>query len=174
MATRFIEGISGTSISAELTRLKGEAPSSFAPILYDLTNGVFKFYDRVAAAVKQLATLTGTETLTNKNITYPLVTITGDGAVTLSSGIVLLTKGSAAAITVAAPGAANIGTRITITNGSNFAHVVTFTGTTLNDGTAGANTTWTAAAVKGSSITFVGVTATEWNVESFNLGTIAP
>lgn len=102
------------------------------------------------------------------------VTIAGDGAVALASGITLLTKGSAAAITLAAPGATGIGLRITITTGSNFAHVVTFTGTTLNDGTAGANTTWTAAAVKGSSITVVGTTATEWNVESFNLGTIAP
>lgn len=111
-------------------------------------------------------------TITGQN--QPVTTISGDGAVTLSSGVVLLTKGSAAAITVAAPGAAGIGTRMTITTGSDFAHVVTFTGGTLWDGTAGANTTWTAAAVQGSSITFVGTTAVKWNVESFNLGTIAP
>jgi len=116
-------------------------------------------------------TITG-PTITGQN--QPVTTISGDGAVTLSSGVVLLTKGSAAAITVAAPGAAGIGTQITITTGSDFAHVVTFTGGTLWDGTAGANTTWTAAAVQGSSITFVGTTATKWNVVSFNLGTIAP
>lgn len=100
-------------------------------------------------------------------------TIAGDGAVALASGFTYLTKGSAAAITLAAPGATGIGLRITITTGSAFAHIVTFTGTTLQDGTAGANITWTAAAQEGSSITVVGVTATKWNVESFNLGTIA-
>lgn len=104
----------------------------------------------------------------------PMVTITGDGAITLTPGVTLLTKGSAAAITIAAPGTAMIGQMLTITTGSDFAHVVTFTGTTLNDGTAGANSTWTAAAVQGSSLTVVGVTATKWNVVSFNLGTIAP
>lgn len=131
--------------------------------------------DRTITLPDATDTLVGkatTDTLSNKN--WPVTTIAGDGAVTLASGIVLLTKGSAAAITVAAPGAAGIGTRITITTGTDFAHVVTFTGTTLQDGTAGANTTWTAAAVQGSSITFVGVTAVKWNVESFNLGTIAP
>lgn len=103
-----------------------------------------------------------------------LTTFTGDGALTIANQLAYLTKGSAAAISVAAPGTAGIGTRITVTTGTDFAHVVTFTGTTLQDGTAGANTTWTSAAVQGSSITFVGVTATKWNVESFNLGTIAP
>jgi hypothetical protein len=103
----------------------------------------------------------------------PLTTYSGDGAISVAPQIAYLTKGSAAAMTLAAPGANGIGTVLTITTGSNFAHVVTFTGTTLNDGTAGANITWTAAAVQGSSITVVGVTAALWNVVSFNLGTIA-
>lgn len=126
------------------------------------------------------ATLSGTTSIgagasvSAPEITYPFTTISGDGAVAISSGITLLTKGSAAAITVAAPGAAGIGKVLTITTGSDFAHVVTFTGGTLWDGTAGANTTWTAAAVQGSSLTVVGTTATKWNVVSFNLGTIAP
>lgn len=127
-----------------------------------------------AGTVRTLVSTDGTQTLTNKSFVSTVQTIAGDGAVTLASGLVLLTKGSAAAISVAAPGASGIGMRITITTGSDFAHVVTFTGTTLQDGTAGANSTWTAAAVQGSSITFVGVSATKWNVESFNLGTIAP
>lgn len=103
-----------------------------------------------------------------------IITYSTDGAITVAPQTALLTKGTAAAMTLAAPGTAGIGTTLTITTGSNLAHVVTFTGTTLNDGTAGANSTWTAAAVKGSSITVVGTTATEWNVVSFNLGTIAP
>lgn len=126
-----------------------------------------------------MVSTTATQTLTNKTlsapeVTYPFTTITGDGAVSISSGVTLLTKGSAAAITLAAPGAAGIGKVLTITTGSDFAHVVTFTGGTLWDGTAGANTTWTAAAVQGSSITVVGTTAVKWNVVSYNLGTIAP
>jgi hypothetical protein len=103
----------------------------------------------------------------------PLTTYAGDAAITLASQIAYLTKGSAAAMTVAAPGATRIGTRITITTGTDFAHVVTFTGSTLNDGTSGAKITWTAAAFKGSSITVVAVTATQWLVESKNLGTVA-
>lgn len=105
----------------------------------------------------------------------PMTTISGDGAVDISEdAIVLLTKGSAAAITVAAPSGSNIGRRIKIITQSDFAHVVTFTGTTLQDGTTGLNTTWTAAAFAGSSITVRAVSATRWAVESFNLGTIAP
>lgn len=102
-----------------------------------------------------------------------LATITGDGAIALTSGTTLLTKGSAAAITIAAPGTNFANLRITIIAGSNFAHVVTFTGSTLLDGTTGANITWTSAAFIGSSITVQGLSATTWGVESFNLGTIA-
>lgn len=127
---------------------------------FGLVSGLVNFHDGTAVRLVQSQAA--------------FATITGDGAVPLVAGLTLLTKGSAAAITVAAPGAAMIGQVITITTGTDFAHVVTFTGITLNDGTAGANSTWTAAAVQGSSITFVGVTATKWNVVSFNLGTIAP
>ena len=129
-----------------------------------------------------MATLGGTETLTNKTLTSPIITganitsapttYTADGAIGLSVGNALLSKTSAAAMTLAAPGAAGITLRIT--TGTDFAHVVTFTGGTLWDGTAGANTTWTAAAVQGSSITVYSVSATKWNVIAFNLGTIAP
>jgi hypothetical protein len=93
-------------------------------------------------------------------------------AIALSSAVNLLSHTSAGAYSVAAPGVA--GLRITFTTTTDFAHVVTFTGGTLWDGTAGANTTWTSAAVQGSSLTVVSVSATKWNVESFNLGTIAP
>jgi hypothetical protein len=99
-------------------------------------------------------------------------TYTADGAIAIFSGCALLGKTSAGAYTIAAPGSA--GKRITFTTTTDFAHVVTFTGGTLWDGTATANTKWTAAAVQGSSLTVVSVSATKWNVESFNLGTIEP
>lgn len=100
-------------------------------------------------------------------------TITGDGAIPLVPGKTLLTKGSAAAITIAAPGTAMIGKKITIVAGSDFAHVVTFTGSTLKDGTTGAKITWTSAAFIGSAITIMAVSATQWVVVNKNLGTVA-
>lgn len=99
----------------------------------------------------------------------PLNTYAADGAITLVSQVALLTKGSAAAMTVAAPGATKIGTRITIVSGSNFAHVITFTGGTLGDGTTGLNTTVTMTAFIGSAITVIANTATQWVVESQNV-----
>lgn len=107
----------------------------------------------------------------------PLLTVTADGAIPIDQDrTIVISKASAAAMTVAAPGATNFaaGRRITLLTGTDFAHVTTFTGTTLQDGTAGANSTWTATAVQGCALTFQAVSATKWNVVSFNLGTIAP
>lgn len=103
----------------------------------------------------------------------PFATLAADGAIPVTPGITQLTKGSAGAYTLAAPGTAGIGAVLTFTTGSDFAHVVTFTGSTLRDGTTGAKITWTAAAFTGSSITVVGISATLWAVVSKNLGTVA-
>lgn len=101
--------------------------------------------------------------------------LAADGAVPIGEDDVFqITKGSAAALSVAAPGAGNIGRELTFITGSDFAHVVTFTGTTLEDGTTGLNTTWTAAAFAGSALTVVARSATRWSVKSMNLGVIAP
>jgi hypothetical protein len=98
-----------------------------------------------------------------------------DGAIPIDSDeTYLYTKGSAGAFSVAAPGEANVGRKLTLIAGTDFAHVTTFTGTTLADGTTGLNTTWTSAAFIGSSLTVRAISATRWAVESFNLGTIAP
>lgn len=165
--------------------VKGFATAGSAPIYVDSDDNIVKLIPAGTGTTEvQLVDASSTQTLTNKTLTAPVLnapvvvspfnTYAVDGAITVASQVAYLTKGSAGAYTLAAPGAAGIGVRITITSGSDFAHVVTFTGTTLQDGTAGANSTWTAAAVQGTSITVVGVTATKWNVESFNLGTIAP
>jgi len=89
-----------------------------------------------------IATVAGTETLTNKTITGAttsgtlqkgtVTTIAGDGAVDFSLGdIFVLTKGSAAAITLAAPAAGDEGRIIWIKSGSAFAHVITVAGSGL-------------------------------------------
>lgn len=102
-----------------------------------------------------------------------VTTITGDGAITIATGIVVLTKGSAAAITLAAPSAAQVGTRITIYAGSAFAHVVTATGL-IDDGvTGGSKNTATFAAFVGAAITLIAAQVGKWGVESKNVVTVA-
>lgn len=120
---------------------------------------------------KTVVDTTSVQTLSNKNT--PVNTYASDLAISVASQIALLTKGSAGAYTLAAPGAAGVGVMLEITAGSDFAHVVTFTGSTLKDGTTGAKITWTSAAFIGSSITVAAVTATQWVVISKNLGTVA-
>jgi hypothetical protein len=100
-----------------------------------------------------------------------VTTIAGDGAITIATGIVVLTKGSAAAITLAASTA--VGTRITIVAGSAWAHVVTATGL-LDDGiTGGSKNTATFGAFVGSAITLIVAQTGKWAVESKNVVTVA-
>lgn len=145
-----------------------------APIYVDSDDNILKMIPAGSGSTEvQIIDASSVQALSNKSIVFPFTTYVNDGAIGISSQVAYLTKAGVGAYTVAAPGAAGIGVELTITNGSANAHVVTFTGTTLQDGTTGANITWTAAAFEGSSITVVGVTATKWNVVSFNLGTIA-
>lgn len=120
---------------------------------------------------KTVVDTSSVQTLANKIV--PFNTYAVDGAITLVPQTAFLTKTSAGAYTLAAPGAAGIGVQLELVTGSDFAHVVTFTGSTLRDGTTGAKITWTAAAFTGSSITVIGITATLWAVVSKNLGTVA-
>ncbi len=118
-----------------------------------------------------------------KTIEYPhaasfaapdFVNLSADGAVLIDRDrTFIISKGSAAALTVAAPGAQNIGRRLRFYTTTDFAHVITFTGSTLRDGTTGASITYTATAFQGCALTVVAVSATTWNVESQNLGAIA-
>lgn len=98
--------------------------------------------------------------------------ISGDGAIPVTEGKVVLTKGSAAAITLAAPTAMQQGTRITVVAGSAFAHVITATGL-LDDGvTGGSKNTATFGAFIGSAITLIAYNL-KWVVESKNVVTVA-
>lgn len=127
-------------------------------------------------------TLGSTSTLTNKTLTAPVATeavirqavtaYANDGAITIASGIANLSKAGVGAYSVAAPSTQD-GTRITFVNTTANAHVVTFTGGTLWDGTDGANTTATFAAFPGASITVVAI-GVLWYVESLNAVTPAP
>lgn len=85
---------------------------------------------------------------------------TVDGAIALTSGIHVLEKTSASAMTVAAPSSQD-GALLVVISNTDFAHVITFTGATLLDGTTGANLTVTMTAFKGSAIRFV-ARGTKW------------
>ena len=95
-----------------------------------------------------------------------------DGAIAVAAGTVVLTKGSAAAMTLAAPTAAQAGTRLRILNGTAFAHVITATNL-LDDGvTGGAKDTATFGAFVGAAIELEAYNL-KWIVVSKNVVTIA-
>lgn len=97
-------------------------------------------------------------------IRQPSTTYTADGAIALTPGVHLIAKTSAAAMTIAAPASID-GAELTIIANTDFAHVITFTGSTLLDGTTGANLTVTLTAFKGSAITVVAA-GTKWLLKS--------
>jgi hypothetical protein len=126
----------------------------------------------VDSATETLKFSTGTSGTAVKSVLEPVVlTISGDGAITIQSSIVTLTKGSAAAITLAAPTAAQAGTRLVITAGSAFAHVVTATSLVQDGVTGGAKTTLTFGAFLGASIELIAV-GLFWHVLGKNVVTI--
>jgi hypothetical protein len=120
-----------------------------------------------AGAAASAADLTAAQTAT-----LPVNVYTADGAITVASQRAVLSKTSAAAMTLAAPTAAQAGLTIVITAGTAFAHVVTATGL-IDDGvTGGAKNTITLGA-------FVGATATiyaynlHWVLQSKTVATVA-
>jgi hypothetical protein len=96
-----------------------------------------------------------------------------DGAIDPTiSHTAIITKGSAAAMTLAAPATTDNGTRIVIQAGSAFAHVVTATGLIQDGVTGGAKNTYTTAAFVGSGATLEAYNG-KWHLLSKNLGTVA-
>jgi hypothetical protein len=94
-----------------------------------------------------------------------------DGAIAVThSHMAIVTKGSAAAMTLAAP--ANDGIELIIMAGSAFAHVVTATDLIEDGVTGGAKDTYTTAAFIGSGATLVSYGG-KWLLVSKNLGTTA-
>lgn len=107
-----------------------------------------------------LGAATGTSLVLTAGVRFTPTVYTSDGAITLASGTHLIEKTSAAAMTVAAPSSQD-GERLEIISNTDFAHVVTFSGSTLLDGTTGANLTVTLTAFKGSGIV-VEARGTKW------------
>ena len=148
--------------------------------------GVAKY---IQALEPTLATLTGSQTLTNKTLTAPAVTNmtgtsktkavvsvydggTGNTAIVIAPGVARLTKGSAGAYTLAAPAAGDDGTILHITAGTDYAHVITIATTSLLDGTSTAKGKCTTAAYIGSGISVAAVNQ-KWHLLSNNAATLS-
>ena len=80
--------------------------------------------------VASFRNLTATGLITAGTIKAPKVvtTASGDGAITISEGIVKITKGSAAALTLADPASGDEGKVITIVSTTAYAHTISNTG----------------------------------------------
>lgn len=124
----------------------------------------------LAPATGGLLSLTGVLT---GGIKPTVQAIAGDGAITIptdGTSVVLLSKGSAAAITIAAPTVAQNGTIIFVRSLTGFAHVITCATDGFNakgsSGTATAATTFT-------GLLMLYADAGHWYALSQNLWTIA-
>ena len=104
----------------------------------------------------------------------PVTLLAADGAIPIRSGYYVITKtGSAAALTLAAPTAAQAGTELIITSRTAFTHQITATGLLCNGGAAAPYNTATGANAKiGASIT-LSADNLVWNVLSVVNMTIA-
>jgi hypothetical protein len=95
------------------------------------------------------------------DIPYPnnnqdIVFVNADSALPVPSKdtIYVVTKGSAAALTLASPGKGIDGVRVTVVGLTDFAHVVTTAAASL-DGTSAGSAVFTSAAFAGSSVTLL-------------------
>lgn len=100
------------------------------------------------------------------------------GAISIAAQLGVITKGSVAALTLAAPTAGSVAsggqdnTKITITSNTAFAHTITATGLIQDGVTGGAKTTATFAAFAGATIELVAYSG-KWNVIALNAVTIS-
>ena len=100
----------------------------------------------------------------NVSSTAVLTNVPADGPLAIAPGTVYITKPSAAALTLGAPTAAQVGFVMVITAGSAFAHVVTATGLIDNGVTGGPHNTWTGSGFQGSGITLQAMPSLRWSV----------
>lgn len=103
----------------------------------------------------------------------PVTLASASGAITIAPGTVVITKtGSLAAMTLAAPTAAQNGLILTVTSSTAFAHTVTATGLFDDGVTGGSKTTATFAAFAGASMTIMAYEG-KWHTLSLKAVTVA-
>lgn len=107
-----------------------------------------------------------------RSLARPIIPIAVNGACPITDDAhISMTKAGVLALSVAAPGAANIGRVLEIYGTTADQNVITFTGGTLQSGAAGV-TTVTGAAAIGSGITVRAISATRWQLVSNTLAVI--
>jgi hypothetical protein len=138
MSTRYVHQSAGTD---DLQTAYGDS----AGIKVDTDDDSLKFKDN-DGNIKVVQTVGGAQ----EGVTY-----SADGAISPTAGVAVITKGSIATMTLAAPTAAQAGTVLIITSTTAFAHVVTAT-SLIGDGVTGSpHTTATFAAFIGATITLI-------------------
>jgi len=109
----------------------------------------------------------------NVPVNNPITLAPANAAIALVSGTVVITKtGSLAAMTLAAPTAAQDGLTITVTSATAFAHTITATSLIEDGVTGGAKTTATFAAFAGATIILMAYNL-KWHTVSLKAVTVA-
>lgn len=107
------------------------------------------------------------DSIVNAGSKLPVAVITGDGAISITPGVVALTKGSAAAITLAAPTATtHDGYQINVYSETAFAHVIT--GSVDGFNAKGSSGTVTLGGAKGDGATFTARNGHWWVTSKIN------
>jgi hypothetical protein len=111
-------------------------------------------------------------TVASPLITQPITLAAADGAITISPGVVAVTKAGVAALTLAAPTSAQEGTQLVVTSRTANAHTIT-TVALLEDGvTGGGKNVATFAAFVGATVTLLAINL-KWHVVALNAVTVA-
>lgn len=184
LGVAMVSGVSGDVISVALptkegTRLMTAAAAISAGAnvygaasgkVSSVANGNFKGIAREAASadgdvIEVLAF--------NSPVANTVTLASASGAITIAGGTVVITKtGSLAAMTLAAPTAAQNGTILRITSATAFAHTVTATGLFDDGVTGGSKTTATFAAFAGASMEVMAYEG-KWHTISLKAVTVA-
>lgn len=130
-----------------------------------IRNKVFMACQWVGAFVGNSITNSLLTSCTQLNPKLTTVVASADRALAVNDTFVPITKASAAALTLAAPSAAQAGSMLTISSATDFAHVITATGLILAGASAGAKNTITFAAFAGASVTLIAYNL-KWYVRS--------
>ncbi len=122
-----------------------------------------------ALAATVTGNVTGNTTGTHTgNVVHNVQVASADAAITITSGIVMIVKGSAAALTLAAPAAGDAGKHVLIYSTTAFAHTVTQTTPGFNGG-GGASDLATFGAAAGNCFEIVAYDAKWWVVRALNV-----
>lgn len=160
----------------ELPKASGTTLAAGQRVSWDATNKLLVATAGDFEVGTVIAVLTTTRVLVRLNnisaINNPITLAAANGAIAVAPGTVVITKGSIAAMTLAAPVATQNGLILRVTSASAFAHTITATGLIDNGVTGGSKTTATFAAFAGATIELMAYEG-KWHVISLNAVTVA-